>query len=661
VSEHPEQQPVPAGNDPDPSVQEFPAALAEPVVEEPVVEEPVAEEPVAEEPVAEEPVAEPAGGEAPPTTEQEPAPETEPVTSEGTAVSVKETLLAEVEALAMTPDADESGRAPDDRALTERLRVLDEQWRAAGPAGPAEAELRRRYASARTAYAAARSRRAEMRGVERARAAETKRALLVEAFALSQLAQGTTLSQLAGRRLGDEQDRAPAEEAAGTDVPVELAAVGEQPDTGAFPVDGPVETVRGAGVETAEPAPAEPAPAEPAPAEPAPAEPAPAEPAPAEPEAAAAQRAAAAEPEAGPTVDIEALARRARELQNEWTNAGFAGREVENELHPLFRRYLQVVFDKQRKETGTKAAGRRQLVAAARALAEQAGTAAPGQLQGLVRTAKQLQQQWKAEPPAPRGAETGAWRQFSGALREVFAARERLAESARAEREDVIAKAAALASARDPMRAVRDLGPLLRRWREAGPVTTPVYEELKKRLDVAATTIRERADAERARRDADQAKSESERAKNASRILREAERGRQSGRPGGARPAGARPGGDQRRASAPSAAAQGALAAALAEAFGRAERVAEDVRRLEQNVAELRTRLSQAEAGAPTAPVAEQVETEQGFTVRSAVDPGAGNPVRLRAELEQAEQALARRRRDLDELTSSARGLGLTG
>jgi len=348
-------------------------------------------------------------------------------------------------------------------------------------------------------------------------------------------------------------------------------------------------------------------------------------------------------------VDIAAIAKRAHELQREWTGAGFAGREVDNELQPLFRRYLQLVFDRQRKDAGGKVAARRALVTEARALAEQAGAADSTQLQRLVRDAKVLQQRWKDSPAAPRAGETGAWRQFSGALREVFAARERLAAGAKEEREAIIAAAAGLVSARDPLRAVRDLGPLLRRWREAGPVPTPVYEELKKRLDSSATAVRERADAERGRRDAEQGKQEAERAKNASKILREAERGK------------ARGGRSDRPVRPAGAAAQGALAAALAEAFGRAERVAEDVRRLEQTVAEVRGRLEAAESGQLRVDTDERVGTGQGFTVRTSADPGAVNPVRLRAELEQAETALRRRREELDELTSSARGLGIAG
>ena len=569
-------------------------------------------------------------------------------------------IVVEAEALAGVPDTHDDGRAPDDRALTEQLRTLDERWRAAGSAGPAEAELRRRFQAARTTYTAARSHRAEVRAVERARAAETKRALLVEAFALAQLAQGTTLSQLAGKRLDDDVAQAapaPVSAPVAADVtevtevtetddatvnPVEEIAVAEQPDTGADQVAPTV--AEGESDETAEETPLaeETRPAEETP----PAE----ETRPTEEDSASAVPdplpEAGPEVAAGPTVDIGALAKRARELQAEWGGAGFAGREVDNELQPLFRRYLQVVFDKSRKDASGKIAGRRDLVSTARALAAQAADASPQQVQRLVRDAKALQQTWKDGEAAPRTVETGAWRQFSGALREVFAARERLAVGARAEREDIIAKAIALGGGRDPMRAVRDLGPLLRRWREAGAVPTPVYEELKAKLDIAANGIRERADSERSRRDAEQSKQEGERAKNASKILREAERSSRN-RPQRDRPAGA--------------AQQGALAAALAEAFGRAERVADEVRKLEATVVDLRERLQRAETGALQVDTAVRVGTGQGFSVRSAADPGAVNPVRLRAELEQAETALTRRRADLAELTSSARGLGLAG
>ncbi|HVU72453.1 MAG TPA: hypothetical protein VHE83_05795, partial [Mycobacteriales bacterium] len=84
-------------------------------------------------------------------------------------------LLAEAEAIVATPDVNEAGNAPDDRHLTERLRAVENVWRQVGSAGDREAELRARLQELRQAYAAARSRRAEARAVDRARAAETKR------------------------------------------------------------------------------------------------------------------------------------------------------------------------------------------------------------------------------------------------------------------------------------------------------------------------------------------------------------------------------------------------------------------------------------------------------------------------------------------------------
>ena len=102
------------------------------------------------------------------------------------ATARKLALLAEAEAIVATPDKSESGNAPDDRHLTERMRAVENVWRRVGAAGDREAELRARLQELRHAYAAARSRRAEARAVDRARAGETKRALLVQAFALAQ-------------------------------------------------------------------------------------------------------------------------------------------------------------------------------------------------------------------------------------------------------------------------------------------------------------------------------------------------------------------------------------------------------------------------------------------------------------------------------------------
>jgi len=167
-------------------------------------------------------------------------------------------------------------------------------------------------------------------------------------------------------------------------------------------------------------------------------------------------------------------------------------------------------------------------------------------------------------------------------------------------------------------------------------------------LDRAAATVRDRADVERKKRDAEDAKSQGERAKNASKIIREAERSNARNGRGKERPAA-------------QAQAQGALAAALAEAFGRAERVAQEVRDLEKTVADVRSNLAAAESGSLVS-ATEEVQTTQGFTVqRQTIDPGAVNPERLRAELAQAEQALSRRQAELQELTSNARGYGLTG
>jgi len=220
---------VPA--EPSAPADELPAAAAQPVVEEPAPEPAGAETPPLDEPVVEsvaQPVADPGSAEA--------------------ATRAKHELLVRAEAIAATPDADDSGKAPDDRALTERLRALDEAWRTTGLAGPAEGELRRRYQAARATYAAARSRRADSRAVDRARAAETKRALLVEAFALSQLAQGTTLAELAGRRLDDDvasvAPGAPAAARAGDDGAAAMPA-------GAAPGDVPLDTASDIASDTA--------------------------------------------------------------------------------------------------------------------------------------------------------------------------------------------------------------------------------------------------------------------------------------------------------------------------------------------------------------------------------------------------------------------------
>lgn len=587
-------------------------------------------------------------------------------------------VVTDLEAIAATPDTLGDGKHPDDRALTERMRVLEETFRTLSLTGIAEPALRSRVQTARAIFANARAHRAESRAVERARAGEMKRALLVEAFALSQLAQGTSLSQLAGRRVGEEiaaprrgaatagivsadasnaealagdvaADATPdagapdasAPDASAADAELSPAAEAAQ-DAAVEPVDATladstvadveanVEASAGSG-DTVGTATDEPASALPEP-----------EPEPESPSAPPPVSTTAA------TVDISAIARRARELQNEWTNAGFAGREVENELQPLFRRYMQLVFDLSRKESNEKSDARRDLVAQARALAQQAGDeVASDAITRLVREAKALQNTWKAGEAAPPAVESGAWRQFSGALRQIFIARDRLAAGAREEREQIIAAVTALASAREPMRAMRDLGPLLRRWRESGPVSTPVYESLKVELDRAAATVRERADVERRKRDAEDAKSQTERAKNASKIIREAERSSSRG-------------GRRQERPAAQAQAQGALAAALAEAFGRAERVAQEVRDLEKTVVDVRDKLGRAESGALVA-ATEEVQTTQGFTVqRQTIDPGAVNPERLRTELAQAEQALARRQAELAELTSNARGYGLS-
>ena len=612
---------------------------------------------------------------------------------EATVVARMTEVVLELEAIAATPVTLDGGKHPDDRALTERMRVLEDTFRTLTLSGIQEPALRSRVQTARAIFANARSHRAETRAVERARAGETKRALLVEAFALSQLAQGTSLSQLAGRRVGEEIEpetvepetvkpetvEAAADESIARDVvaadatagDTELPASSEAAEEAAIePVDATLADTTIADVE-ADAASAD-APDETPAEDPTdltdptettddPAEVAVAD-APTLPDAEAGEavvpekKVRKAKPEPAPvtttphTIDIGAIARRARELQNEWTNAGFAGREVENELQPLFRRYMQLVFDLSRKESNEKADARRELVAEARALADQAGDDVGNEaITRLVREAKALQNKWKAGEAAPPAVESGAWRQFSGALRQIFVARDRLAAGAKEEREQIINAVKALAEAREPMRAMRDLGPLLRRWRESGPVSTPVYESLKVQLDRAAATVRERADVERKKRDAEDAKSQGERAKNASKIIREAERSN------------ARGGGRRQERPAAAAQAQGALAAALAEAFGRAERVAQDVRDLERTVIEVRDKLARAESGALVAGK-EEVQTTQGFTVqRQTIDPGAVNPERLRAELAQAEQALARRQSELQELTSNARGYGLTG
>jgi hypothetical protein len=284
----------------------------------------------------------------------------------------------------------------------------------------------------------------------------------------------------------------------------------------------------------------------------------------------------------------------------------------------------------------------------ARTLASRAGEATAAEISGLVRDAKALQEKWKSGEPAPRGPENTSWQQFSGALREVFTVREKLHGDATAERQEIVAALSALVTARDAFRAVKEVGPLLKRWGAAGPVPGRVYTELKAKLDNDLTQIRSRADGERKRREAEDDKSQAERAKHASKLVKEAERGRAKTGPKGPRQGSS--------SSTGGGGADSALAAAFAAAFNKSDSVAKEVAELEATVTTLEQRLA---AGQRTGEDKVLEETGQGFTVTIQVDKSTYDPSKVTKQLEIARAALARRRADLDTIQSKAGELGL--
>jgi hypothetical protein len=568
----------------------------------------------------------------------------------------REAIVSDIEAVAATPDELPDGRQPDDRTLVARLKQLDAELELATPLPEAAAEkdLRRRVDAARKSYAVARSQRAELRAVTRARAGETKRGLLVEAFTLARLVDPAGVAvptpAVAAAPLRRATLRPSPAMFARRPAPVPGSPGAQTPDA-TEPTAEP--TAEQAAEPTAEQA-AEPT-AEQA----------------AEPTAEqAAEQAAeptaeqAAEPTPGaqppeepavPEVDLVAIGAQAQRLQQEWRDVGFAGRETEDEIATLFRSYLDVVFNAQRKVHSAHISARKALVREARSLAARAAEAEAKDLSALIRDAKTLQEQWKQGTAAPRGPENTSWQQFSGALREVFTRREAVHGSAIDERKEIVAAVNALVQERDAFRAVKGIGPLLKRWGGAGPVPGKVYAELKAKLDQDLTAIRTRADAERARRDADDDKSQAERAKNASRIVREAERGRdrkqvRSGPPGRST------GGSDRshRDAVPSGGS--ALAAAFAQAFSRTSQVQARVGELERTVSELEQRLTSGQR--PDA-MLETSQTGQGFRVNRSVDVSASDPAKITRQLEIARAALERGRAELSTLQSTSGSLGV--
>ncbi len=199
--------------------------------------------------------------------------------------------------------------------------------------------------------------------------------------------------------------------------------------------------------------------------------------------------------------DAAEAARRLRELQQQWKQASAVPRDRARELWERFKRAgddvharAETYFAQDATERAANLARKETLCQQAEALAESSD---------WIRTAeaiKQLQTEWKAIGPVPRGHEKAVWERFRAACdrfftrrREDLARRKEEWTANLARKDALIARAEALADTTgDWERAIDEIKRLQAEWKSVGPVRKNRSEEVWQRFRAACDRLFER-------------------------------------------------------------------------------------------------------------------------------------------------------------------------
>ncbi len=204
---------------------------------------------------------------------------------------------------------------------------------------------------------------------------------------------------------------------------------------------------------------------------------------------------------AGGEEDDEAFAREFRGIMNEWRQASDVARDEENDVWRRFKAAHDAAYPRFEAHQAAQDAGRRENLAKKVALCEEAERLAESTAWiEVAQRMTELQEQWKQVGAATRKAEREVWNRFRAACGHFFRRRRQdLAErkqvwSKNAQlKEELCAKAEALAESADLEAAKAAVRQLQDEWKTVGPVRRSRSETLWNRFRAACDQVYARA------------------------------------------------------------------------------------------------------------------------------------------------------------------------
>ena len=198
--------------------------------------------------------------------------------------------------------------------------------------------------------------------------------------------------------------------------------------------------------------------------------------------------------------DVEAAARRMRGLQNRWKEVALAPPAKGEAMWRRFKTAQDEVFARTGAFFAAQAEERAANLAKKRALCERAAALAESTEWVSTAVALQaLQAEWKTIGPVTRGHEKAVWESFRGACDRFFTRRQQDLKDRKeswaanlARKEELCAKAEALADSADWDRAAAQIRQLQAEWKTVGPVRKAKSEVVWQRFRTACDRFFER-------------------------------------------------------------------------------------------------------------------------------------------------------------------------
>ena len=198
--------------------------------------------------------------------------------------------------------------------------------------------------------------------------------------------------------------------------------------------------------------------------------------------------------------DLEAAARRMRELQGRWKQVALAPRTQGEALWRRFKAAQDAVFTRTSAHLAAQNEERTQNLARKQALCEQAEALSASTEWVKTATALQaLQAEWKTVGPVSRGSEKAVWERFRAACDQFFSRRHDDLKKRKdewsenlARKEALCARAEALATSTDWEGAAAECKKLQVEWKQIGPVRRSKSDAVWQRFRTACDAFFDR-------------------------------------------------------------------------------------------------------------------------------------------------------------------------